>query len=412
MAPIATLSLMCTAPAQTYGISVFLPFIRAELGLSPAQTAGAYMLGTLLASVPMTWVGATMDRFGLRRTMTVVIVCYCLACVLISRVTGLLTLFLAFFVLRLFGQGALTMLSANTLAFWFHRRLGLMSGLKSIGSALAIGGAPALHYLLIRHLGWRLSYQLLGVMIAALLLPLMLFIYRSRPQDVGQQVDGGSKPPCDGAADGRAPAEWTLRDAVRTRAYWVFATGIALWAFIGTSVGFCASSIFEARGMAPHLAAEQVSLLFAAMGTTLFLAPLVAGWLADRLPMQYILFLALCGMATVAGVVRHPDSHTFVWAIGVAMGVSQSLSTAVGATVWVRYFGRGALGRIRGSTFTLMVAASSLGPVTVDGLAVITGSYERGLVLLMLLPVPLAVAALFTRRPRRPVSAPGGQGLA
>ena len=67
MLPIATLAIIATSPAQTFGISVFNASLRSSLGLSHSQLTGAYMLGTLLASLPLSWVGAMMDRFGLRR---------------------------------------------------------------------------------------------------------------------------------------------------------------------------------------------------------------------------------------------------------------------------------------------------------------------------------------------------------
>ncbi len=405
MAPIGMLSVMCTAPAQTFGIAVFLPYIRADLGLTPAQTATAYMIGTLLASLPLTGIGACMDRYGPRLTMTVIILCFSGACLLISQAVGLFSLLLAFLFLRMFGQGALTMMGANTLAYWFHRRLGIMHGFKSMGVAVTIAVAPALHYFLIRQFGWRTAYIGLGLSIACLLLPLMFFVYRSRPESVGQTLDqepviGSRKAPEESVPD----QSWTFRTVLRTRAYWIFAGGAALWALVSTAAAFCSGSIFETRGLTATEAAALVSRMFAAMGATLFVAHVASGWLADRYPLRRLLSIALCVVATVGLLLGMPNSENHVYLIGIAMGLSQALMTAVSATVWVRYFGRAALGRIRGSTFTLLVAASSLGPFMVDGMAALTGDYTRVLFALALLPLPLAVAALWATPPSPPSS--------
>ena len=53
MLPVATLAIIAASPAQTFGISWFNQSLRTSRGLSPSQLTGAYMLGTLLASLPL-----------------------------------------------------------------------------------------------------------------------------------------------------------------------------------------------------------------------------------------------------------------------------------------------------------------------------------------------------------------------
>ena len=87
------------------------------------------MVGTLLASLPMVYVGSLMDRYGPRRILLGVVVLFGLACVGMSRVSGLFTVFVSFLFLRMLGQGAMSMLAANSIALWFNRRLGLAIGI-------------------------------------------------------------------------------------------------------------------------------------------------------------------------------------------------------------------------------------------------------------------------------------------
>ena len=69
MLPVVTLISICTSPGQTYGIAVFNPYLREALSLSNSELSGAYALGTILASLPLTYVGALMDRYGPRRVL-------------------------------------------------------------------------------------------------------------------------------------------------------------------------------------------------------------------------------------------------------------------------------------------------------------------------------------------------------
>ncbi|MEX0742369.1 MAG: MFS transporter, partial [Phycisphaeraceae bacterium] len=159
---IATLAAISTAPAQTFGVAPFNSAIRNELGLSHSQLTGAYMFGTLLASLPMSYIGILSDRFGLRRSKIAAVLLLAGACGVTAMASGLFTLFLAFFLLRLFGQGALSMLSGNTLAFWFERRLGTVEGFRHLGMAGAIAVVPAMNLWLLEAVGWRSAYLIVG----------------------------------------------------------------------------------------------------------------------------------------------------------------------------------------------------------------------------------------------------------
>lgn len=404
MAPIATLAIMCTAPAQTYGVSVFTPFIRETLGLTPAEVAGAYMMGTLLASLPLTLIGTFMDRYGPRLATTIVVIGVVSACWLLARATGLVSLFFAFFLLRLFGQGSLGMMSQNTLAFWFSRRLGFVSGLNATGAALTIAFAPRIHFFLTQQVGWRISYALLGLMIALLLLPMLLLFYRNHPEDVGQRMEDegtvrlGVVPNPDSS---ETPSGWTFALAIRTPAYWITAACVATWALVGTAVAFCAPSIFEMRGLVAAEAAARTTHIFTAMGLTLVAANVFTGMLADRLQLQHMMAAGMFATVLVGALLRLPDSEHWVIAIGIVMGLAQALMMAIGATVWVRYFGREALGRIRGSVMTILVASSSVGPFLLEGVAAWLGDYQGVLTMMMLFPLPLAFAVLW--KGRKPV---------
>ena len=101
MMPAVMLVSICTSPGQTFGISVFNPYIQEALGLSSSELSGAYMMGTMLASLPLFWVGALMDRHGPRKVLIGVVLLFGITCIGMRYVSGLPSLFVAFFFLRL-----------------------------------------------------------------------------------------------------------------------------------------------------------------------------------------------------------------------------------------------------------------------------------------------------------------------
>jgi len=398
MLPIAMLGFVCTSPGQTFGVSVFNTSFRDALNLTDTKLSAAYMFGTLLASLSMPLVGHLMDRHGLRRTMTGVVSLFGLACIFTSQVTGLVMLFFAFLFLRMLGQGALGLLSGNTLAFWFNRRLGLASGLCHFGFAAAFGLVPALNLWLIHRVGWRWAYAVLGMGVWAILLPLLATLFRNRPEDVGQVPDGGPPPARDGLNDPAVEPDFTVREAARTGLFWVMALSGASWGMIGTGLIFHIQRIF---GMF-ELGAAHVAAMYTALGIALAATQLIGGALADRVPLRFLLAASLTGMIGALSLLRFGAGWWLPYAFGCLVGTSQGLIMVIGNPIWRRNYGLAHLGKIRGSLATLMVAATSLGPFLVGLARDQFGGYDEILLMFMILPAPLVVCALIVPPPKYP----------
>jgi MFS family permease len=398
MLPITTLGLICSAPGQSFGVQPFKELFSASLNLSRSEVSGAYMVGTLIAALPMTYIGHCMDRFGARRTLMVIVTLLALACVVISQAQGVITLLIGFLLLRTFGQGSLTLLNFNTMAMWFHRRLGLVNALMSMGLAGAIAIVPTLNLTLIDTLGWRGAYLALGGGVWLLMFPLLLFVFRNRPEDLNQRPDGDPMPG-DDEPQPAAEVSLTLRQAMRHRAYWITLASVGFWAMSNTGLVICMASVFETRGLSLTEASAAAATCMLAFGITLAAMQLPAGYLVDRLPTNFLLSGSTLCMAGVFTLFYASRGHALIYGIGLFQGLAQALLMAVNATLWVRYFGRSHLGKIKGTMTTTMVAASATGPLLVDGSFDLIGSYKPMLLAFATLPFALAVAALFATPP-------------
>jgi len=175
--PISILGAFFTSPGQTYMVSVFNPSLRETFNLSLSQLTGAYMLGTVLASLPQSYIGQWADRIGIRKVLFVIVTLFSLACVFISQASSLPMLFVSFFFLRLLGQGSLELLSVNMLPMWFRKTLGTVSGIKSVAVNLMSALVPVGVLALIGQVGWRTTYILAGVTVFAILMPTVYFFY-------------------------------------------------------------------------------------------------------------------------------------------------------------------------------------------------------------------------------------------
>ncbi|WP_162006515.1 MFS transporter [Roseimaritima sediminicola] len=410
MVPIAMVAQICTSPGQTFAVSAFMPAIRESLEISDGKMALAYMLGTLLAALPLSVVGPLSDRFGLRITTAAVGFGLAITCWLASCIQGFATLLLAFMLLRFLGQGSLTLLSGNMVSMWFQRKLGTVTACMSVGMAAAFALVPPSLLWSIDAYGWRETYLMVGGLVGASLLPLVVFLFRNSPEELGQYPDGASPQQADAqsiASDAdvhNLPAHSvTLSEAVRHRTFWIMAGSLAVWAMVGTGVVFYALQIFARQ----NIPSSESQLLFATFSLAMLSMQVTGGVLADRLQLNYLMSAAFVSLT--AGTVAIPltTSAVHMHLFAVLFGAGQGLAMSVSATMWVRYYGRRHLGKIRGTVWCLTVAGSGCGPLVLGTISDLTQSYHGGLWLFVALLAPLSLLTLLATPPRSDVSLAG-----
>lgn len=405
-------STIATFPGQTFGISILSDPMRIDLGLSHSQLALAYSLGSLFSAVPIVFCGWLIDRFGLRRVLMSVVGLFSLACWCMAAASSWWGVLIGFTMLRTIGPGCMSLVSGNTLPFWFQRRLGLVEGQRQSGMAVAMIGIAPLNLYLVASLGWRGAYFWIGMVILAGLLPLLATFFRSQPSDMGQSLDGrreseyrsassgGSTDlatsPGDIADGGQAVvAGMPVDQVLRSYPFWVLTFGTSMFGLIMTALLFCVFPILEERG----LAVGQASMFLMTLAVGLTLLQLLGGWLSDFVPTHLQLTCGLLGL--VAGITwlgLTEDPYAVILAGGL-LGSSQGLYFAAANPAFARYFGNLHLGRIRGVLMTINIASGAFGPSLAGLVRDLSGSFDLVLVLFGVLAMPLAIASWWAVRP-------------
>lgn len=421
IAAACTVALVASAPGQTVVVSQFNKSFTESLGLSATKLSTAYLVGTALAAMPLTFVGAIADRLGPRRVMFVVALLFGLACIAAGQARSLPVLTLCFFGLRFLGQGSLSMLSGHILALWYERRLGTINGFKMVFAQAGFAASPLVAIGLIHLVGWRWAYAVLGVIVWLLVLPLAAFVLKDRPDEKGQQIDGdqedgdgqgplhssqeqadtqGSSVPGEGGSPRHPDPAFTLGQTVSTRAFWILAGAMVLSGFTGTALLFHSQPILEARDLDPAYSAAMSTSWALAVAALV----LPVGFLADRLPPRGLLAIAALLMAASPALVIVADNVVLLCTAMALYGVAMAIGSAVGVPTVARYFGRRHHGSIRGFLTFLGVAGTGLGPVVLGVSLDYFGSFAAGLSICAALAVALAIMSLTLKRPL----APGG----
>ena len=122
---------------------------------------------------------------------------------------------------------------------------------------------------------------------------------------------------------------------------------------------------------------------------------------ADRVPLRWMSFGSLGLYGFAIGALIYMPSGSVVLVYTFILGMAQGLFGGLGNTVWVRYFGREHLGKIRGSVWTAAVAGSSVGPFLMGISYDMSGDFFISLAGFAVILFGLAISGMWATPPEK-----------
>ncbi len=387
MLALATVAFFATAPGQSFLVSVFVDDFLVGTGLSRTAFSGLYAAGTVVSAVAMLALGRVVDRAGLRAAWIAVAGVLGLACGLASLATGALLAFLALALLRASGQGGMSLVGTLLVAGNFERRRGQAVAVANLGVTASSIALPPLVALLIVAVGYRSAYQLVGLAVLVVVLPLGLLVRRgpARPAPAPQPGMPHATPVFPSAireTRGRLP---DLPSASAARMLLILAAP----PLIGTALTFHAVSILAERGIGFVAAGGVVGLL----GATAALGVLASGLLLDRVRTRTTLAV-LSGLELLGVLVLLVPTVPAAYAAFAVLGLAMGAVGVANGTVWARTFGVEGLGRIQGRAQSSMITSAAIAPLVPALSQSIAGSYQPALVVLAVVAAAATTLAL------------------
>ena len=391
MMGLAAVAFFASGPGQSYLVSIFVDDFLAGTGLSRTVFSGLYAGGTVVSAMSMLALGRVVDRHGLRAAWIVVTVVLAAACGVASVATGAVVAFLALAMLRTFGQGSFPLVGTLIVTRSFERRRGQAMAVANLGMTLGSVVLPPLTVALILAAGWRHAYQILGLALLVLVLPLARLV-RPGPAraDDDRRDDRAESFPAAMRPSARLP-----RLSLPTRGAGQVLFVLAAPPLVGTALTFHAVSILGERGLSFVQAGFALSILgaSAAAGTVLF------GLVADRLSTRMLLSMVSFAVLTGASVLLMPHEYAAYMAFAV-LGVSLGGNGVVNGIVWARTFGLAQIGRIQGAAQSSMITAAAVAPLVPAISYGVTGGYAAGVLVLCAFASSTLVAAISWKDPR------------
>ena len=262
--------------------------LQNEFGWNRAEISGAVSINLVLFGLIGPFAAAFMARFGIRRVVVAALFTISAGVALTSLMTSLWQLYLLWGVVVGVGAGCMASVLADVVANrWFVARRGLV-----IGVLTAAGATGQLIFLPVLAseavgVGWRwASLTVAGAILVVI--PLVAFLLRDRPADVGLRAYGATEadPPATTGNPVAAALEG-LRLGARSNSFWLLAGSFFICG--ATTNGLIGTHLIPAsvdHGIAEVTAAS----LLAVIGVFDIVGTVTSGWLTDRFDSRWLLF--------------------------------------------------------------------------------------------------------------------------
>jgi len=377
------------------GITAFDPALLDEFGWSRGQLKFRDMFNLLLAAILSPFIGALIDRIGVRMLALCGSALLAVLYLAYSNIQSIQHVYLIHIGFAIVVVSSGLSVAVVMVSQWFETRRGMALGLALVGSSVGGMLVPKIITMLLPEHGWRGSFLWMAV------IPLMLFvlclILVRTPHAKGIQPWGhghaGNK-----HDTGKVNDNWpdlSYRQALRTQTFWaltIVAT-TTFWAIMALSSHLILH--MSDLGFSETQASDGMLVLFGCglVGKFLF------GFLADLIASKKV-FVANLALMLAGALVIATQSIDLLWAGLVIMGLGWGGLYALLQLQIVDAFGLAAVGKILGTIQLLDATSVGLGVWLTAVMFDHYGHYRVAFIVNAVLVMLGLIAACFVRNER------------
>jgi MFS family permease len=374
---------LVSAAAFRSSTGVLLEPVEAEFGWSRAWTSGAVAVNLTLFGLTAPFAAALMERFGLRRVVTV-------ALLLVSAGSGLtLVMNRPWHLVALWGvvvgigTGSMALVFGAIVANrWFVVRRGFVTGVFSAATATGqLVFLPAIAHLTGAY-GWR-SASVLTSVLALSIVPFVVWLLANSPAEAGVLPYGAPatyEPPPASTARGFGPVAGVAVHELRRSS-----TSLVFWVLMGTffvcgwSTNGLISTHFVSAAHDHGMPSTTAASMLALVGVFDILGTLGSGWLSDRVDVRYLLLayyglrgLSLLAVPAVLGPHADPPLLLFV----IFYGLDWVATVPPTVALCRQHFGLQRSGVVFGWVYASHMVGAGVAAQYAGAVRESTGSYE------------------------------------
>ena len=369
---------------QSYFLGLFNSSIRDTLSITHGQFGTIYASATLCSSLLLIWVGKKIDDVNIFKFAFFVIILLSFACFFFSKISSVLLLFVAIFLMRFSGQGLMSHTASTTISRYFTKTRGKALSISWFGLSSAEFIMPVLMVYLLTIISWQNLWVIFSI-IVLIFLPIVSFsLIKNLNLDSRESQDKNIKD--------EEIKQWKRIEVIKDYRFYIISLNMLAMPWIFTGFAVFQSFVQTSKGWGPYTIAQSFMSYSIFSVLTLFLS----GYLIDKFTSRKLLIFMNIPLLLSAIVLFFFDTPIIAFVFLGLVGISNGFANILGSSTWAELYGVKHIGSIKALTTALMVFATAFGTAlygflidigfTIEEIVAVSGTYiSISLILLFLI---------------------------
>ena len=369
---------------QSYFLGLFNSSIRETLSITHGQFGTIYASATLCSSLLLIWVGKKIDDVNIFKFAFFVIILLSFACFFFSKISSVLLLFIAIFLMRFSGQGLMSHTASTTISRYFTKTRGKALSISWFGLSSAEFIMPVLMVYLLTIISWQNLWVIFSITVLIFLPIVSFLLIKNLNLDSRESKDENIKD--------EEIKQWKRIEVIKDYRFYIISLNMLAMPWIFTGFAVFQSFVQTSKGWGPYTIAQSFMSYSIFSVLTLFLS----GYLIDKFTSRKLLIFMNIPLLLSAIVLFFFDTPIIAFVFLGLVGISNGFANILGSSTWAELYGVKHIGSIKALTTALMVFATAFGTAlygflidigfTIEEIIAVSGTYiSFSLILLFLI---------------------------
>ena len=335
---------------QSFFLGIFNTSIRETLSITHGQFGSIYASATLCSSLLLIWVGKKIDDINIFRFAIYVTLLLSFSCFFFSKISSIIFLFIAIFLMRFSGQGMMSHTATTTVSRYFTKSRGRALSICWFGLSSAEFILPVLMVFLLSLTTWQNIWTVIALLILIFLPIASFFLVRTVELDTRESTEGEE-------FKEENIKQWKRIEVIKDYKFYIVSMNMLAMPWIATGVFVYQSFITESKNWGPFVIAQS----FMSYSVFSVITLLISGFLIDKFTSRKLLIFMNIPLFLSTFVIIYFDAQFTAFIFLGLIGISNGLANVLGSSTWAEVYGVKHIGSIKALTTALMVFSTAFG---------------------------------------------------
>ena len=371
---------------QSFFIGLFNSSIRETLSISHGQFGTIYASATLCSSLLVIWIGKKIDDVNVLKFAIFVTILLSFSSFFFSKISSVVFLFVAIFLMRFSGQGMMSHTASTTISRYFTKSRGRALSMIWFGLSSAEFILPVLIVYSLTLMAWQNIWIIISISVLIILPLASYFLVKDVKLDT-RETDQDAK------FKEEKIKQWKRIEVLGDYRFYIISLNMLAMPWIATGVFVYQSFIVNSKGWGEYTIAQS----FMSYSICSVITLLVSGYLIDKLTSRKLLIYMNIPLLLATFVIMYFDASQSAFLFLGLIGISNGLANLLGSSTWAEIYGVKYIGSIKALTTALMVFATAFG-TALFGILIDAGYSIEKIAIISAVSISCSIVLLFTVR--------------